>query len=69
MDEAITVAERIRQEMDPRFAWCEVGMIGVTISVDVAELKNEMTSDELFPAADRTMYFAKQQGKNQVVAI
>ncbi|MCL4318823.1 MAG: sensor domain-containing diguanylate cyclase [Firmicutes bacterium] len=69
VDEAVTVAERIRQEMDQRFAWREAGMIGVTISVGVAELKNGMTSDELFSAADRAMYFAKQQGKNQVVAI
>lgn len=69
VDEAMAVGERIRQEMDQRFAWRDAGMIGVTISVGVAELKGNMTTEELFTAADRAMYFAKQQGKNQVVAM
>ncbi len=69
VDEAVTVGERIRQEMDQRFAWRDAGMISVTISVGAAELKPGMTGDELFSAADRAMYFAKHGGKNQVVAV
>lgn len=67
--EAVAVGERIRQEMDQRFAWKDAGMIGVTISVGAAELQPGMTAEELFSAADRAMYAAKQGGKNQVAAI
>ena len=69
VDEAVAVGERIRQEMDQRFAWRDAGMIGVTISVGAAELKPGMTAEELFTAADRAMYAAKQAGKNQVAAV
>ncbi len=69
VDEAVAVGERIRQEMDQRFAWRDAGMIGVTISVGAAELKPGMTAEELFTAADRAMYAAKQGGKNQVAAV
>ena len=69
VEEAVAVGERIRQEMDQRFAWRDAGMIGVTISVGAAELKPGMTAEELFSAADRAMYAAKQGGKNQVAAV
>lgn len=65
--EAMTVGERIRREMDGKFAWKD-SMIGATISVGAAQLQPTMTQEELFAAADHAMYEAKQNGKNRVVA-
>lgn len=68
VDEAMSVGERIRREMDGKFAWND-SMIGTTISVGAAQLDSSMSQEELFAAADRAMYEAKQSGKNRVVAV
>ncbi len=65
LNEAVAVGDRIRREMDGKFAWKD-SMIGTTISVGAAEFSVPMTSEELFAAADRAMYDAKKQGKNRV---
>jgi PleD family two-component response regulator len=44
-------------------------MIGATISVGAAEFRPLMSSEELFSAADRAMYEAKQSGKNRFMSI
>ncbi|SMC01798.1 diguanylate cyclase (GGDEF) domain-containing protein [Sulfobacillus thermosulfidooxidans DSM 9293] len=67
LNEALRVGERIRREMDGKFAWKD-SMIGATISVGAAEFHPPMTAEELFAAADRAMYAAKRQGKNRVAA-
>ncbi|MCY0898794.1 MAG: sensor domain-containing diguanylate cyclase [Firmicutes bacterium] len=67
IDEAMTVGERIRHEIETRrFEWGNALTLGSTISVGVASYKPGMTADELFQAADRAMYAAKQSGKNRV---
>ncbi len=69
LKEALAVGERIRRSMDGKFAWNKDSIIGATISVGAAEFQSLMSSEELFTAADRAMYEAKQSGKNRVVAI
>ena len=66
--DAMAVGERIRQEMDGKFAWKD-SMIGATISVGAAEFHLSMSAEDLFAAADRAMYEAKRQGKNRVTAV
>ncbi|MCY0877415.1 MAG: diguanylate cyclase [Firmicutes bacterium] len=67
IDEALKVGERIRNDMETRrFEWSNALILGSTISVGVATYQPGMTADELFQAADRAMYAAKQSGKNRV---
>ncbi len=65
LSEAAAVGERIRREMDGKFAWKD-SMIGTTVSIGAAEFYAPMTTEELFASADHAMYDAKRQGKNRV---
>ena len=60
---ALALAERLRSavcgEVFP-------GLGSVTISLGVAQHKNEDTADSLISRADRQMYRAKQKGRNRV---
>lgn len=61
---ALTMAERLRQTIaETKFK------IPVTISIGVACYKEKMTRHELMSRADRALYQAKQEGKNQVHVI
>ena len=40
---------------------------GVTVSMGLAELRQDMNSDALINQADKALYCAKRNGKNQVV--
>jgi two-component system, cell cycle response regulator len=65
-DQAIMLAERLRQ----RVAQSSLNRAGhdlmVTVSIGVAGLEPEMTVEGLIKAADKAHYQAKQAGKNQV---
>ena len=43
--------------------------VNVTISVGVTEFKNGDTRTDLIERADQALYQAKENGKNQVVAV
>lgn len=60
-------AERLRLDIDGvPFCWSEIE-VKVTCSFGVAELSGEMSdADELFKAADRALYIAKNSGRNTV---
>ena len=65
--EAFFVAERIREKV----ADCKLdtgnGVVGITISVGVAEyLPDKLTLDELVRNADKALYASKAGGRNQV---
>lgn len=67
LDAAFAVAERLRETIAERsFATKEGASIGVTVSVGVAALSDEVTSLEgLIERADRALYEAKDGGRNQ----
>lgn len=67
MDDAAQIGERIRYAIEGhQLEWSAPPIIGSTISVGAATFQPGMSADELFQAADRAMYQAKQSGKNRV---
>jgi diguanylate cyclase (GGDEF)-like protein len=61
---AISV-ERIRQKLESlRFSASDGRLFGVTGSFGIAELAAGMSSADLMESADRSLYAAKQQGRN-----
>ena len=69
VERALAVGRRIREELS--IAGCQYGQIGsrLTLSMGVASLaSNKPTSaDELVTMADRALYAAKDNGKDQIV--
>jgi len=67
-DEAVAMAERLRQEISRMTIVTAGGTLSLTISLGVAELAR--TGDENFEGlvsrADRAMYQAKAAGRNTV---
>ena len=69
------LGERVRQAVErSRLSWegRDVGLtvsIGVTVSIGISEYVPGRTDRELFQAADRALYAAKQAGRNRVVAV
>jgi diguanylate cyclase (GGDEF)-like protein len=62
---AVNTAERIRARMAQHRA-PQVEDQQITISVGVASIRRDMSGQDLIAAADRALYMAKRQGKNQV---
>jgi len=66
-DQAMVLAERLRQ----RIAKSPMNRLEkkckVTVSIGVAGLRPEMTTEDLIKEADEAHYLAKQTGKNRVV--
>jgi diguanylate cyclase (GGDEF)-like protein/PAS domain S-box-containing protein len=68
LDDAVTIAEKLRQlAHDP--VPTPTGDVHISLSVGVALACPGESLDELIARADTAMYAAKQQGRNQVVAI
>jgi diguanylate cyclase (GGDEF)-like protein len=66
-DQAIVLAERLRQRVAKSFMNRLEQRVKVTVSFGVAGLGPEMNTDDLIKAADEAHYRAKQAGKNRVV--
>lgn len=68
LDEATTLAERLRLAVANKTLILDGQVIGATISVGVAAFASTIkTLDDLLRAADAALYSAKNQGRNRVV--
>lgn len=68
LNQAVQLAERVRQTaMDQRVA-TEAGTVSFTVSVGVAfsEGEDHSTPHEMFAAADRALYASKDAGRNTI---
>ena len=65
IDEAMEVAERVRERVDQLYV--VAGDAGVSISIGVATLSERRDGQELLASADRAMYAAKDGGRDRVV--
>ena len=61
------VAERIRQYIENMTTTFEDSSLNVTVSIGVATLNDEDDMATLFSRADKALYQAKRNGRNQVV--
>ena len=66
---ALQLAERVRQELERTTFETELGVLRVTSSLGVATYpEHARDKQQLFAAADRALYAAKHNGRNQVSA-
>jgi two-component system, cell cycle response regulator len=71
LDDAATLAERIRARVEAARVRVGASSIGVTASIGVADLDDvagDSTGEDLLAAADRRLYRAKSLGRNRVCA-
>lgn len=70
LEQALLVAERVREMIQSMESVYEEQTVRVTISLGVARLAEGMTSEkELFNRGDEALYEAKRTGRNRVVTI
>jgi len=77
LDAAVLVAERIREEVEQMKVPLDGGVLGMTVSIGVAELHAVASQlrdlggmgEALLECADKAVYAAKHQGRNRVVAL
>lgn len=66
-EDAIKVAETIRSKLEKtRINACD-SEIRVTASFGISEINGQVLTDEALLQADKSLYVAKQNGRNQVV--
>jgi diguanylate cyclase (GGDEF)-like protein len=70
LDDGIVFAEKIRHLIETTDMQTQVGPVPATVSVGVASVPHSRihTSKELIVAADKALYRAKRNGRNQVQA-
>jgi diguanylate cyclase (GGDEF)-like protein len=72
IEDAIEVAERVRQRVEFESLTEDESPLGrsITVSVGVAALTDDVSNlDDLLETADDELYRAKRAGKNQVAAV
>ncbi len=67
LDEALELAERLRQKVRERVIVHEGTRVQVTASFGVAGLGGAQELDMLIEAADKALYAAKMAGRNRVL--
>ncbi len=66
-EEALMVANRVRETVAARPFFAHGIEIPLTVSIGLATSRGDQTSAQLLAAADRNLYLAKQGGRNRVV--
>lgn len=66
IEDAKVVGERLRKAVEKASIPIEEQNISVTISMGLAEFNREETGEQLFERADKALYEAKTNGRNQV---
>ena len=69
LEQAATLAERIRQGIEARRPITRHGQISISASLGVAERSQEATLDALIALADINLYQAKRAGRNRVFQV
>jgi len=68
LETSIMIAERIRRAIEKDcFIYIDQKQIGITISGGLAEYKIDFTEEEILNEADNYLYYAKRNGKNQII--
>lgn len=67
IDEAKIVGERLRKAVEETTVSLDNLNINVTISMGLAEFRQDESGEELFAQADKALYKAKESGRNRVV--
>ncbi len=65
---SMIVAERIRESVEEMTTTCDDVSIKVTVSIGLSTLRKTDSSPELFDRADKALYSAKNNGRNQVIS-
>ncbi|MEA5575808.1 diguanylate cyclase [Anabaena sp. UHCC 0451] len=69
IDEAVVVAERIREQISNKSISMEDKKVSITVSIGVASYNlGDKTIDVIIQRADQAVYQAKNQGRNRVIA-
>lgn len=67
LQEALKIAERIRQKCETINITTDNHQLGLTCSIGVASLQPQWGKEQLFSAADKALYTAKNSGRNCVM--
>ncbi len=67
IEEAKIVGERLRKAVEVTPIPIDNQSINVTISMGLAEFKQEENGEELFARADKALYEAKETGRNRII--
>ncbi|WP_137226393.1 GGDEF domain-containing protein [Shewanella sp. MEBiC00475] len=65
-EQAFVIAEKIRINVQRHSVYCHEQDISLTISIGISQLTDNQTIDEMINNADRYLYQAKKNGRNQV---
>ena len=65
--EALDIAEKIREAVQNKKFKFDNDVYGTTISMGAVEFSDEHSKEELIEKADKALYKAKQEGKNRVL--
>ena len=69
LNEALFIAERLREQSAAAFVESLGQKINRTVSIGVTVLDDEDTPDDLFERADRALYTAKKGGRDKVIPL
>ncbi len=63
---ATTIGERIRSQVEDLVITCDSGPVHITVSIGIAEIRDEESLDACIGRSDKKLYEAKSGGRNRV---